>query len=341
MTASTIRELIDMGDIDELIRHTDRLALAGEWDDLLELRMLCRQAFDERGQQLWPVAARAEYRLALDAPGKWAAQVLAGGAGRFILGPLPEVAASTHTWDEIADHAVQGAPEVAIAAHERVVRGEDLRGDRRLDPFVLEVPLALASWEPLYPVAEYERDSARFPLPQLSGFETMTIGSPTRARRADDHETVRALVELCSCWVTESNGHCDAVAVHGDAAAAVAGLGLTSVRMAEITPQQGVARLAWAAASGGAHGRRRGMAPGRFSAWWVAAALGGLLDDFPPDPSELGDSICELRWWAWDEGSPDIGWSCRIAVEDPADGLAWALAATDVATRGAARDEES
>lgn len=340
MTASTVRDLIDVGDLDELIRHIDRLALAGEWSDLLELRVLCRQAVEERCLQLRPVAARAEYRLALDAPGKWAAQVLVGGAGLFDLGPLPEVAASTHTWDEIAAHAVQGAPEVAVAAHERVVRGEDLRGDRRLDPFVLEVPLALASWEPLYPLAEYHAEHARFPLPQLSGFETVTVGSPRRARRADDHETVRALVELCSCWTTESNGHSDAVAVHGDAAAAVAGLGLTSVRMAEITPQQGMARLAWAAASGGAHGRRRGMAPGRFSAWWVAAALGGLLEDFPPDPSELGDSICELRWWAWDEGCPDTGWSCRVAIEDPADGLAWALTATDTATPADAGGEE-
>ena len=37
--------------------------------------------------------------------------------------------------------------------------------------------------------------------------------------------------------------------------------------------------MAWTAASGGAHGRRRGMAAGRFSAWWTAAALTGLLDD--------------------------------------------------------------
>lgn len=341
MSSATVRELIDLGDLDELIRHTDRLAVAGEWDDLLDLRSLCRKAFAERRQQLWPVAARADYRLALDAPGRWAAQVLVASAGRFVLGPLPEVAASTHTWDALADHAVQGVPEVALAAHERVVRGEDLRGDRRLDPFVLEVPLALAPWEPLYPVAEYEAEVARFPIPQLTGFETVTVGDRKRARPADEHETVRALVELCSGWTTESNGHSEAVAVQGDAAAAIAGLGLTTIRMAEITPQQGMARLAWSAASGGAHGRRRGMAVGRFAAWWAAAALGGLLEDFPPDPSELGDSICELRWWAWDEGAPETGWSCRIAVEDPADGLAWALAATDAATPAAVSDEES
>ena len=48
------------------------------------------------------------------------------GAGRFALGPLSEVAASTHTWAELAPHAPPG-PLAAVTAHERVVRGEDLR----------------------------------------------------------------------------------------------------------------------------------------------------------------------------------------------------------------------
>lgn len=327
---ATGRELVERGDIDELVRHADRLAADGAWDELVELRELSRMALD-RGRQLWPVAARADYRLALDAPGRWAAQTLVAGTGRFALGPLPEVVASSHTWDELADHVVQGAPEAAIAAHERVVRGEDLRGDRRLDPFVLEVPLALASWEPAYPVAEYRADGASFPtpLPAPTAFEDVALVAG--ARTADDHETVRALAELCRTWTTESNGRAHAAAVHGDAAAALSAVVAEAdvARMAEITPAQGMARMAWAAASGGAHGRRRGMAAGRFAAWWTAAALGGLLDDFPPEATELGDAIGELRWWAWDVGGPDSGWSCRLAVEDPADGLAWALDATD------------
>lgn len=326
MSSEASRQLIEIGDIDELVRHADRLTTAADWDALVELRELSRAAL-ERGRQLWPVATRIEYRLALDAPASYAAQMLVEGTGRFGLGPLSEVAASTHTWDELAEHVVQGAPAAAVAAHERVVRGEDLSGDRRLDPFVLEVPLALAPWEPRYPVAVYTADAADFPLPLLSGFAAVPLTSG--ARPADDHETVRALAELCAAWTSESNGKATAVAVHGDAVAAVSALAPSEARMVEITPQQGLARLAWAAASGGAHGRRRGMAPGRYAAWWAAAALGGLLDDFPPEPSELGDSICELRWWAWDQGAAETGWSCRIAVEDPADGLAWALDAFD------------
>ena len=89
--------------------------------------------------------------------------------------------------------------------------------------------------------------------------------------------------------------------------------------------------LAWAGASGGAHGRRRGMARGRFEAWWCAAALTGLDEAWPPDGEDLGGAVAELSWWRWDDGTPPTGWHLLIAVEDPADGLAWALDARDVA----------
>ena len=180
-------ELVEQGDVDELVRHADRLAGAAAWPELVDLRARC-QAATERGRQLWPAAARCEYRLALDAPGEFAALVLVPGAGRFALGPLPEVAASTHAWEELAPHVMQGAPEAAIAAHERVVRGEDLHGDRRLDPFVLEVPLQLLGWEPRYPVAEYLADEARFPLDMVTPMVSLTASA---GRRADDRETVR------------------------------------------------------------------------------------------------------------------------------------------------------
>ena len=117
------------------------------------------------GKQLWPAASHAEYRLALEAPGQWAASVITEGAGRFALGPLPEVAASTHTWAELSPHLAPG-PLAAITAHERVVRGEDLtRRRRRSTRSVLEVPLALCAWEPAYPLAEYHADKAEFPMP--------------------------------------------------------------------------------------------------------------------------------------------------------------------------------
>jgi hypothetical protein len=333
---SANRELVELGDVEELARHVGRLARAEAWDELVELRDLCRSAL-ERGRQLWPVSALAEYRLALDAPARWAARMLVTGAGRFTPGPLPEVAASTHTWADLAPWVDVGTPEPAVAAHERVVRGEVVADDDgRVMPGVLELPLRLEAWEPAYSVAVYEPDRAEFPLPPLAGLADVRISATAAAPVVDDHEAVRALVDLAAAWTTESNGRAEAVAVRGTAVGAVAALGVgRSCRMVELAPDDALARMAWAAANGGAHGRRRGMAAGRFAAWWAAAALTGLLDDddggdaWPPPPGELGEAVGELRWYAWDPGAPDTGWTCRLAVEDPADGLAWAVTATD------------
>lgn len=126
-----------------------------------------------------------------------------------------------------------------------------------------------------------------------------------------------------------SNGRAEAVAVEGSAPGAVAALGVPRLRLAEATPGDALAQIVWTAASGGAHGRRRGAAAGRFEAWWLLAALGGLTDEWPLEPNELGEIASELRWWFWDADEPDTGWHLRLAVEDPIDGLAWALTATD------------
>jgi hypothetical protein len=318
-------ELVERGDLDELVRHVDRLCAAREWDELVRLRDLCRKAL-ERGKQLWPAAAHAEYRLALEAPAEWAAAMLVAGTGRFALGPLPEVAASTHTWAELAPHAPPG-PVAALAAHERVVRGEDL-SHVTLDPPVLELPLELQPWEPAYPLAVYESHKAEFPSPPLPPLAAVDLqkGAPS-----DDTEASRALLDLVAAWTVESNGRAEVAAVHGDATAAIAALGPPGARMAPLSSADALAHMAWAAASGGAHGRRRGMASGRFAAWWAVAALTGLLDDWPVHPDRLGEAANELRWFAWDAAEPVTGWSLRIAVEDPLDGLAWALSASDAA----------
>jgi hypothetical protein len=73
------------------------------------------------------------------------------------------------------------------------------------------------------------------------------------------------------------------------------------------------------------------MAPGRFNAWWAVVALAGRLDEWPLPADAVGEAAAGLRWYQWDPGSPDTGWALRLAVEDPDDGLAWALSATDTA----------
>jgi hypothetical protein len=320
-------ELVELGDLDELVRHLDRLCRAADWEGVTDLRDRCRAAL-ERGRQLWPVASHAEYRLALEAPGPIAARVVLPGAGHLSLGPLTEVVAARHRWDELADHLSDG-PTRAITAHERVIRGEDLTADDRIDPRVIELPLTLEPWEPDYPLAEYFAHEAHFPPPPLPAREAVQLDGP--AEQLDDPGTQSALAELTRAWAAESNGRTAVVAVRGDACGAIAALGPTRVRIAPLTPGQALAWMAWAAASGGAHGRRRGMARGRFDAWWALAWLGGVAEDWPLPPDELGAIAQDLRWYAWDAWEPDTGWRFHLAVEDPLDGLAWAVAATDAA----------
>ncbi|HEX2039575.1 MAG TPA: DUF6183 family protein [Acidimicrobiales bacterium] len=329
--AAGLTAAVERGDLDELTRLVDDLCDAHEWDELVRLRDLCRKAL-ERGKQLWPVAAHAEYRLALEAPAPWAARMLVPGTGRFALGPLPEVAASTHTWADLAPHVPPG-PVGAVAAHECAVRGEDVSAAEV--PPVFDLPLVLQPWEPAYPVARYHADKADFPAPPFPPSTSFRrrerpTGEPIPVPEPVG-EAERALVELAGVWTAESNGRADAVAVEGDAAVAVAALGPPRVRLAEIAAADALAHMAWTAASGGAHGRRRGMAAGRFAAWWAVAAVAGALDDWPLPPDELGDVASELRWYLWDAGEPVTGWHLRLAVEDPDHGLAFALAATDAA----------
>jgi hypothetical protein len=319
-------ELIEGGDLDDLLRQVDRLCADGDWDGLVELRDRCRRAL-ERGRQLWPVASHAEYRLALEAPGPWAAAVVVPGAGRFALGPLPEVAAQGHAWGQLAPHLPPG-PEATFAAHERVVRAEDLTGDDRIDPAVLEVPLCLQPWEPAYPVAVYRAHEAQFP--EGTPSRLAPVGLPAPPPAEDDPDACAALAELAGAWTTESNGRARAVAVAGDATGAVAAqTGAREARLGAVGLAPAMAAMAWAGASGGAHGRRRGMATGRFGAWWALVAVTTGLDRWPPDPDELGEAATALRWYHWDTGAPGTGWSLRLAVEDPARDRAWAVDATD------------
>ena len=110
---------------------------------------------------------------------------------------------------------------------------------------------------------------------------------------------------------------------------ALRALGLARARWVELAPAAALAWLAWAGASGGAFGRRRGAAGGRFGALWLVAALGDALEDWPLDMAELGGLAGELRWYWWDAHEPVTGWQLQLAVESPADGLAWAISARD------------
>ena len=314
--------LVEASDLAGLIRRIDGLVSAREWDGIVELRDRCLDAVD-RGKQLWGVAQFAEYRLALDAPGPFAGQVVREGAGRFALGPLWEVAASTHRWDELAPHVADDRLRTLIA-HERLLRGEEVAA-AEIDPLVLEVPLRLEPWEPSYALAAYRSDRADFPEWDWTGLEWIEL--PVRVARQPDDDALEALLGLVSPWTEQSNGRAEAAVVVGTAPEAIRTLGPHRVRAAEIDGGEALAFMAWTAASGGAYGRRRGSPVGRMYAWWTLAALLGL-DDID-DPAALGDGLGELRWFRWDPGDQIGGWGFHLAVADPADGLAWAVSAAD------------
>jgi hypothetical protein len=281
----------------------------------------------------------------LDAPGEWAARTLEGATGRFALGPLPEVAASTHAWGQLAPY-LQGTPQAAIAAHERVVRGEDLSKDpvALSLPAVLDLPLVLADWEPPYAVPEYQADKVTAPMPRVplprpvagsaleragtAGAYRETAHRAVEARGGVAREVVSALEDLAGAWTTESNGRAEAVAVVGGALDAVRSLGAQPTELAELAVRDALALMAWAGASGGAHGRRRGTAAGRFGAWGVLAALGRVPYDWAANENVLAEVAARTKWCAWGSGEPVTGWSLRLALEGPAE-EAYALTAVD------------
>jgi hypothetical protein len=239
------------------------------------------------------------------------------------------VAASTHGWAELAG-SLEAGPWAAEVAAERVVRGEDLTGDERAVRAGGDLPLVRSAWEPDYLLATYKPLEVELPGPpplDLVPVELDAGGEPAQDPEGED--ALRAVVDP---WVVASNGSVAVCSVRGGAEAAVASLGQREVAWLDVAPPEALLRLAWAGASGGAHGRRRGAAAGRFSAWWALAALAGLTGpdaDWPPPADELGEAAAALRWAVWAPPGPRLGWSLHLAVEDPEEGVAWAIAATD------------
>lgn len=312
-------DAIETSDVDELLRVVDGLCENSDWDQLSELKLRCREAVG-RGKQLWGVEEHVRYRLALEAPGPWAGAAVSEGVARFALGPLPEVAASTKTWAELAPHLADG-PWRAVTAAERVVRGEEV------DESIADLPSRLLDWEPAYPVATYKADKVEAPSPMPPDVSDVTL--PSSYTNVDDPQSSGALADLVHPWVAESNGRCATSCVDGDAAAAIRALGPSRGRIGPMSPTDAMAWMAWAGGSGGAHGRRRGSAAGRYGVWF---ALATILDlDWPVDSSALGSGIDGLRFHWFDDGAPGTGWELRLVIEDPGEGLAWAIAAIDSA----------
>ena len=321
--ADRLATLIESSDLAGLVRLVDAEARDRRWEALVDIAERCREAV-ERGKQVWAIAHYAEYRLALEAPAAYAGAVVGDGGAGLSLGPLWEVAATTHTWDDLEPHL--GAPASrALVAHERVLHGEAV-DPSTIDPRVVDLPLSVMSWEPAYATAVYRVDGADFPQNPGPSLEWVTL--PPSGRPAEEDDAVHALLDLVRPWSDESSGRAVAVAVEGNALEAVAALGPRRARVSEATLEQALAAMAWAGASGGAFGRRRGGPVGRSGAWWVLTALLGY--DEPPTEREWGTEGRDLEWVLWDPGDQVGGWSLHLAIADPDDGLAWAMSAVDM-----------
>jgi hypothetical protein len=323
-------DLISAVDLDGLVRLVDDRCSGRDWAGLLWLRDRCAAATRETGRQLWPAATLAEYRLALLAPPEWAATVLDGDAGRFTIGPLSEVAAVNHTWAELAPH-LQRVPVATFVAHERSIRGETIDPDSVADlPAVLDIPVALQTWEPDYPMSTYTDAGAEHPEPPISGAPSSTTATLAGVD-VDDAATELAVRHLVEPWTSASTGRAEVVCVEGTHLDALGRLGVRAVRVTEIDAAEALAWFAWSGASGGAHGRRRGMAHGRFAMWWLLGAIGDLYDEWPPTNHDVESLLGELRWFRWDAHEPPGGWRLQLAIEDVSEGLAWAINASDAA----------
>lgn len=319
---SSLSTLIESSDLDGLVRHVDRLVDAADWAGIVDVAARCGEAV-RRGKQLWAVAQFAEYRLALDAPPEYAGPVIGDGKGRYGLGPLWEVAASTHAWSELESHLLIPTTR-ALVAHERSIRGEGVDGGA-IDEHIVGIPPELQPWEPPYPVAIYRGDEADFP--EMERSPLMWTGLPQPGEPMTDEGPGEALLDLIRPWLDESDGRGQVVQVSGSALSAIRALGPHRARVGEVPFAEALQVMVWCGASGGAYGRRRGTPIGRRGAWWVLAAVLGYED--VPEPEALAEAA-ELRWVLWDPGDRVGGWGFHLAVEDPEDGIAWAISAADM-----------
>jgi len=319
--------LVDRADLDEIIREIDALCANREWILLASLRNKCAAAV-KTGRQVWPAATLANYRLALHADAREAAESLQQTTNTFSIGPLTEVIAQSHTWAELNEH-ITDAPQRGFVAYERAIRGEDIDNDPALRS-ILEIPIMPAPWEPSYEIPLYTDNGVEAPTPLLNVVAFREINCVTGAKNENDPDIEQAVRSIVDAWTSQSNGRVSFAAVSGGIDSALGALGVREAKVSPLEPAQVLSLVAWAGASGGAHGRRRGMAQGRFSAWWLATAMADALDEWPLPHETLRAEMEELQWFTWLTNEPQLGWQLQLAVEDPFNDMSWAFSARDM-----------
>jgi hypothetical protein len=314
--SESFRQLIDRADLDGLVRLIDDLTSDRDYETLFELRSAARAAAAS-GRQVWPAATLAEYRIALGGPAPLAARVL-DDSGRFTLGPLTEVVAQRHTFAELSPHLTEG-PTQAYVAHERAIRGESITTS--VFP-ALDIPARLCIWEPDYLLPNYLDSGVEVDTPELP-LDYQPLGDDSSEPR-DDGDVAEAFRLLIEPW-TSSSLSWSVAHTHGEVASAIRSCDPTAKRHARLSNHAALVWLTWIGASGGPDGRRRGNAAGRFSTWWLLAALDDSLSSWPPRDSDVLD---RFEWSWWDDGHLRQGWSIGLAAHDRSNGSSWAFSTT-------------
>jgi len=320
--ATALDDLVQRADLDGLVRHVDDTCASRDFDHLLRVRDAARAAVDT-GRQLWPIATLANFRLALWAPAHLAVRALDDTARQFMPGPVPEILAVHHTWRDLSAHLPPGHDR-SLVAYERALRGDRIGSDE--EP-VLEAPIEPAPFEPPYMLAGYSDDGVIDDAPVLP---RPIHGLVAPRHEGFDDDTVHVFRDMMRAWTAQSNGTARAVVVEGGLAEACGAVAPGPVRTIELTSGQALGWLAWAAASGGAHGKRRGAAAGRSEALWLLAVFTGLDDDWPHSIGELGGVLAQCRFHAYDnDEAPTDGWGLRLVIVDPQEGISAAFSAHD------------
>lgn len=320
--AASLDELVQRADLDGLVRHVDDTCASRDWDHLLRVRDAARAAVST-GRQLWPIATLANYRLALWAPAHLAVRALDDTARTFMPGPVSEILAVHHTWDDLEPHLEFGHDR-SLVAYERALRGDTIDFNEHQ---ALEIPFSPGEWEPKYQLAGYNDDGVVDEMPMFSMRWESCMPRPAEPM---SDAALSVFAHMMSPWTTQSEGSARAVVVEGDVEDALGALGAHTASVSPMTPHDALLWLAWAGSSGGAHGKRRGVATGRSEALWFLSVFTGLDEDWPDSFDELGDTLESLNFYAFThDATPTSGWMLNLMIEDPDEGLTVALSASD------------
>ena len=241
---SELDTLINSLDHDGLVLYVDGCCSSRDWTELLRVRDTCRLANDS-GRQMWPITTLANYRLALHAPAEFAVQAMDETNTNFLFGPLSEVIAQHHSWDDLKGH-LSDVHIADVVAHECGIRGADISYTPTLQVF--DIPHTLQSWENQYQPPVYTDAGVQHDPPEFNG-ELRPLEIAAKANVVEDRDTTSALRAVIEPWISASNGRAEIRGAEGGVSEALASIGVVRARGQNITPADAISLITWAGSS--------------------------------------------------------------------------------------------